>query len=315
MPTVVISGPAQAFAGSPRRSDPITDRRTLAQFHGLVSQQDCIETFYDSPLSAIGLTGGHLRFVLDEETPALRITTRYQVPRRLTEEEMRLLLDATRVQWSDGSGSGSFTNFSGRVLSTSLDMAVLNTDPTRAVLGAYFVDAYPLFADDGETRVAYFELEETERTDFDYLQEAACYGNAQAQFVLARQFEAGAGVDPNEQLAFENYQRAAEQGHLLALVFLGLCFQRGIGTIQDLKRGFECFARAAQGGVPLAMHCLGECYLEGRGVEPSPDEGIRWYRQGVELGDPGCTAELGNCYEFGKGVPKDLHQALALYQR
>jgi len=314
MPTIIISGPAQAFAENPRDSEPITDRKTLARFHGLASEQACADIFDEPPLNKIGLSGGRLRFVLDKETSSLRIITAYYVPRRLSEEETQLLVEATRAQWSDGCGSGSFENFHGTVLSTALAMALLNSGEPKDNIGDHFVDAFPLFADDEETRVEFLKTD-TDKTDLEYLQEAVAWGEPQAQYQLARQLADGDGIKKNEGLAFKNYQKAADQGHLLALTFLGLCFQRGTGTVQDLKRGFECFAQAAKEDVPLAMHCLGECYIEGRGVEPDPGEGIKWYRRGVKLGDMGCTAELADCYEFGKAVAQDLRQALELYER
>jgi hypothetical protein len=313
MPTLIISGPAQAFAKNPRASKPITDRKTLARFHGLASEEACADIFDDPDLSSLGLSGGRLRFVLDEKAPALRILTAFHVSRRLTDEETQRLVEATKAQWSDGCGSGSFENFHGTVLSTALAMALLNSGEPKDSIGDYFVDAFPLFAGDEETRIE-FSKTDAGKTDLDYLQEAAALGEPQAQFQLARQLEDGEGIKKNERLAFENYQKATDQGHLLALTFLGLCFQRATGTAQDLKRGFNCFAKAAKEGVPLAMHCLGECFMEGRGVDANPSEGIKWYRRGVKLGDMGCTAELGDCYEFGKGVPQDLRQALELYE-
>jgi TPR repeat protein len=314
MPTITISGPAQAFADNPRASEPIADRKTLMRFHGLASEQACADLLDEPPLDQIGLAGGRLRFVLDRKTPALRITTAYRVPRRLTKEETQLLVEATRAQWSDGCGSGSFENFYGTVLSTALAMALLNSGQAEEDIGDHFVDAFPLFADDEETHVEFSEADDGEKTDLEYLQEAAGWGEPQAQFQLARLLEDGESVKKDERQAFANYQKAADQGHLVALTFVGLCLQRGTGTAPDIKRGFECFVEAAREDVPLAMHCLGECYFEGRGVEANPGEGIQWYRRGVKLGDLGCTAELGDCYEFGKGVPQDLRQALELYQ-
>jgi hypothetical protein len=313
MPTITISGPAQAFAGNPRASEPITDRRTLLRFHGLVSKESCADIFDDPLLNNLGLSGGRLRFVLDGHVPTLRIVTAFQVARQLSEDETKRLVEATRVQWSDGCGSGSFENFHGVVCSTALAMAILNGGGSKENIGDYFVDAFPLFAQE-EPRIE-FSQADAEKTDTDYLEEAAAMGEPQAQFQLARQLEEGDGIKKNKRLAFDYYQKAADQGHLFALTFLGLCFQRGTGTTKDLKRGFGCFARAADGGLPFAMHCLGECHIEARGTESNPGEGIKWYQRGAELGDVGCTAQLADSYEYGKGVPQDLRRALELYER
>lgn len=313
MPAIVITGPAVAYAQNPRSREPITDRRTLARFHGLRTEENLAE-YLDPPLSELGISGGHICFVLDKVKPKLRVTTAYSVPRQLTVDELAGLVEATRAQWSDGSGSGSFENSQGTVLSTALAMGILNSEPGRDDLGNCFVDAFPLFADDSETQTEFIEADVPEKSDLEYLQEAAGFGGVQAQFQLARLLEGGEGLAKNERLAFENYEQAAAQGHLPALTFLGLCCQRGTGTTVDLKRAVACFQQAAEGGFPLAMHCLGECYLEGRGITQSSDEGIRWYQRGVDLGDMGCTAQLGDCYENGTGVSQDLRKAIELYE-
>src|SRR5438034_1306301 len=66
MPTILISGPAHAFAGNPRGTDPVTDRKTLARFHGLVSEEACADLLDAPSLNEIGITGGRLRFVLEQ---------------------------------------------------------------------------------------------------------------------------------------------------------------------------------------------------------------------------------------------------------
>jgi TPR repeat protein len=314
MPTIIISGPAQGFAGDPN-GEPIKDPKILARFHGLVSDDECADLLDEPPLSEIGLTGGRLRFVFEPKTPELRIITAYYAPRRLTKEETDLLVEATRAQWSDGCGSGSFENFYGPVLSTALAMAMLNSGSSKDEIGDHFVDAFPMDADDDQTRVEVLKADDGEKSDLDYLKEAVALGEPHAQFQLAQQLEEGEEIDKDERLAFEHYYKAARQGHMPALTHLGLCLQKGTGHEQDLERAVKCFEKAAKADFPLAMHCLGECYFEGRGVAANPSEGIQWYRRGAKLDDMGCTAQLGDCYEFGNGVAQDLKRALDLYQR
>ncbi len=172
MPTLIISGPAQAFANDPRGSEPITDPKALVRFHGLASEEECVDAFDDRTWRKLGVSGGRLRFVFDKKTSTLRITTAFQVRRPLTEEQTQRLVEATKEQWSDGIGSGSFENFSGEVLSTALAMALQNSGDAFEDIGEYFVDAYPLSADDKETQVE-FQTTDDERTDLEYLQEAA----------------------------------------------------------------------------------------------------------------------------------------------
>ena len=314
---LVISGPASAYIGNPRSNQPAADLKTLALFHGLVSEDSCVDAF-DEPLSEIGITGGRLRIVVETKTkvPTLRITTTYHLPRPLTDAEVQLLVEASRAQWSDGIGSGSFKNSHSHILSTALAMAILNAEPSRTDLGEHFVDAFPMFAADDETRVEYREADEEEKTDLHYLKEAAEFGDPNAQFMLAQRYEDGEdGVDKNARIAFELYQRSALAGNVAALTWLGFCHQKGVGTAVDPKQAYACFTMAASAGYPLAMHCLGECLIEGRGVGKNPQQGVRWYERGAALGDMGCIAQFADCLEYGIGVPIDLSRALELYQR
>jgi hypothetical protein len=314
MPTIIISGHAEAYQGDPRGKQSITSRKTLALLHGLVSARGCAEAFDETPLSKIGLTGGRLRFELDPESRKLRITTMYHTPRRLTDKETAELVEATRTQWSDGCGSGSFDGWYGSVYSTALAMALLNSGESEDDIGEYFVDAFPMDSDE-EPQVEFFADDVEEKSDIDYLQEAADLGNAEAQYRLGRSFEDGEGVEKDETAAFEFYAKAADQGHLSGITFLGLCYQRGTGTEQDERKAVKLFQKAADEGLPLAMHCLGECYVEGKGVKTDVVEGVSWYRRGAKTGDVGCMAELGDCYELGRGVDEDLERALELYER
>lgn len=279
MPTIVISGPANAFAKNPRATDPITDRKTLARFHGLASKQACADTFDEPPLSELGISGGRLRFILEEDSPGLRITTAFHVPRRLTEEELKLLVDATKAQWSDGSGSGSFSSYYwGKVLSTSLAMALLNSDSSRRDIGEYFVDAYPLFADDGETRVKFLETDGVEKTDLDYLQDTARWG------------------DPH------------------AMLYLGYRYAEGEGVDQDHAKAFEWHMKSAEAGLPWGMGSVGNASETGNGVAMDLGIAAAWYRRGADQGYAPCQAELGECFERGKGVEVNLAEALRWYE-
>jgi hypothetical protein len=316
MPRVVISGPAEAFADDPRSRDPIKDQKTLGAFRGLTSEQACADSFTD-PLSKLGISGGRLWFRLADDGRGLRITTTYRVPRRLTDTELHLLVDATRAQWSDGIGSGSFKNHQGTVLSTALAMALLNADPSRKDLGKLFVDAFPLFADEKETQVELLDTDGPEKDAYEYVQEAALFGDGVAKFqmVVWTQSDPALSDERRRRLAFEHYRQVAEAGDLVALLVLGGCYQRGAGTPGDPRRAFACFEAAAKRGQPDAVRCLAACYLDGQGVAADPDEGIRWYSRGREAGDVVCALELAERYERGSGVPRDLREALSLYQR
>jgi hypothetical protein len=314
MPRIVISGVAHAFAKSPRAGEPLTDNKALASLHGLYSDDVCSQFLDEPPLSEIGIRDGRLRFVHAKDEQAVRITTAYDVPRDLTEDERARLVEATLAQWSDGIGSGSFRNHHGQVLSTALGMAIQNSDPSQTGLGELFVDAYPL-VQDRDVRV---EFHTSGTADDELVQDllaAAHSGEASAQVELGTRYEAGDGVEQNDTSAYEMYARAASQGHPAGATYLGECLLYGRGAANDQPRAVECFRAGAEAGFPLAMHYLGECYTEGYGVETDLEQAVNWYRRGADLGDPGCLAELGDCLEFGRGIEQDLDAALRCYRQ
>src|SRR5262249_6615038 len=159
----------------------------------------------------LGISGGRLRFLFDGAAERLRITTAYQVSRRLAEAELKVLIDATKAQWSDGIGSGSFDFHRGTIYSTALAMAVLNQDPGRKDIGGFFVDAYPLDAED-DPQVQFFEVDLPEKTDFDYLRESAEFGDPQAMGFMGDAYENGKGAPKDLALAVDWYRRGADSG-------------------------------------------------------------------------------------------------------
>jgi hypothetical protein len=247
MSTIVISGAANVFAKSPRATDPIADGNMLARFHGLCSEQACAETFDELPLMNLGISGGRLRFLFVGASQRLRITTAYHVPRRLTDAELNVLIDATKAQWSDGIGSGSFDFSRGTIYSTALAMALLNQKPGRSDIGRFFVDAYPLDAED-DPQVQFLEGDLPDKKDIDYLRESAEFG------------------DPE------------------AMGFMGDAYENGKGVPKDLARAASWYRRGADSGDVPCQAQLGECYELGKGVDVDFVEALRWYELALRNG-------------------------------
>jgi hypothetical protein len=314
MPKYVISGIAHAIIDNPRASEPVTEDETLASLHGMYSDEICSEYFYEPPLSEAGIRGGRLRFVYDQDASTLRITTAYDVPRELSEDEKTQLVEATLAQWSDGIGSGSFGNHRGEVLSTTLAMAIQNSDPPQTDLGELFVDAYP-FVENRDIRVEFSEVGMADDELINDLLKAANAEDASALVELGRRYEEGDAVEQNGTAAYKMYQRAAAKSHPTGMTFLGQCYLYGQGVDEDKLLAVKCFHEGAEAGFTLAMHYLGECYTEGYGVLVNHEKAVEWYRRGADLGDPGCLAELGDCLEFGRGIEKDLEKALRCYRK
>jgi hypothetical protein len=314
MPKLVISGIAQVF-NDPRASEPaVNNNKAFAFLNGMYSYEMCSEYFDELPLSEIGIGGGRLRFVLAHDEATLRISTAYDIPRELTEDELAQLLEVTLAQWSDGIGSGGFRNHHGQVLSTALALALHNTDSSQTNLGEFFVDAYP-FVEDRDVRVEFYQVDTAEDEIVHDLLLGAKSENPQALVELGRRYEEGNAVEQNDTIAYEMYVRAAARSHPAGMTFLGQSLLYGRGAVEDKSQAVAWFRKGAEAGFSLAMHYLGECYVEGYGVKADLEEAVHWYRLGADLGDPGCLAELGDCLEFGRGIEKNLNEALRCYRQ
>lgn len=102
---IVIRGAAAVF----REDDiQVTDPNVLRSLRDVV----CEEVFTDylggppeeDAIAGSLERGGIIQFGYDEGNDVLTATTAYRSRRRLTENELRLLVDYTMGQWSDGIG-------------------------------------------------------------------------------------------------------------------------------------------------------------------------------------------------------------------
>lgn len=125
--------------------------------------------------------------------------------------------------------------------------------------------------------IAAFEAKEFRRA-LQLLQPLAENGEAEAQYRVAIQYQAGLGVVPNPMQAFHWMREAAGQDH------------------------------------GLALHGLGIMYLYGECVEKNEREAALWLQRAADRGLEGSMAALAGLYAEGRGVEKDLEKAKALYR-
>lgn len=235
------------------------------------------------------------------------------MPQKLDKDTTKKLVEFTAAQWSDGIGSGSFQDCDKEVLSTTLAMAILNTNPSKSDLGLYFVDAFPFNA--GEPEVVWGESEHFDESLIADLKKKAATGNASAQLELAKKLLNGKGVPNDPHQAFALLEKSAEQNNPAAITQLAICYLQGKGTTADPVKAYNLFTKAAQSDFPMAFGCLGDLYQEGIGVKQDLEKGFSMYQRGSQLGDVICLHEVASCYETGKGVTKNLHKALSLYEQ
>jgi hypothetical protein len=103
---IVISGPAAAYEDIKPRHE-ITDPTLLGRLHGLsIAGASCADWLDVPTFDEIDLTGGAIQTAFDQSKGRLRVVTEYRSPRRLSDDELKALLDHTYGQWSDGLGEG-----------------------------------------------------------------------------------------------------------------------------------------------------------------------------------------------------------------
>lgn len=105
MARIVIRGAAAVF----RDDEPVTDPIVLRSLDGLVYDEERFTDYIGGPpeedeLAAALEPSGIISFRYHDGDELLAATTEYRSRRPLTDGELRLLVDYTMGQWSDGIG-------------------------------------------------------------------------------------------------------------------------------------------------------------------------------------------------------------------
>jgi TPR repeat protein len=145
--------------------------------------------------------------------------------------------------------------------------------------------------------------------------QAAELGIREAQWLLARCYDEGFGVERSNISAVNWHLKAAEQGYPPAQNHLGSCYQNGDGLPQDNAEAVKWYDRAAEEGYVNAKANLGWCYDTGSGVAQDETEATKWYCDAAEQGDYTSQFNLGVHYEWGSGVDQDKQEAIKWYRK
>jgi len=145
--------------------------------------------------------------------------------------------------------------------------------------------------------------------------QAAELGVREAQWLLARCYDEGFGVERNEIHAIAWYLKAADQGYPAAQNHIGSCYQNGNGVPQDETEAVKWYRRATEQGYVIAQSNLGWCYDAGCGVAQDETEAVKWYRKAALQNDETAQFNLGVHYEWGSGVAEDKVEATKWYRR
>lgn len=121
---------------------------------------------------------------------------------------------------------------------------------------------------------------------------AAERGDADAQYNLGQYYEIGVDVDEDEKTAFEWYRKAARQGLVEAQDALGRCYHNGIGVERNDEEAVKWWLKAAEQGNVEAQNSLAICYADGKGVEQDDEEAVKWWQKAIEQGNKAARDNL-----------------------
>ena len=151
-------------------------------------------------------------------------------------------------------------------------------------------------------------LDNGDLTALSDLRASADEGSPQAQFYLARLYEAGgAGLKKDLGEARRWTAKAAEAGNPSAMYNLASYMYAGDGGAKDVGAAAQWFHRAAEHGVVNGQYNLAQLYEKGFGVPLSNAEAYKWYLVAAGAGDTEAKAAAESLR--GKMAPSVLASA------
>jgi len=148
------------------------------------------------------------------------------------------------------------------------------------------------------------------------LTQSAEKGNLDAQFQLAKRYQAGDGVAKTPTEAFRWMQRAAQNKTRSSLIGkaryqLGLMYESGHGVSQDVAKAHELYIEAvfSEFTDPNASFRVAQMYEKGESNLPQDDHEAVWLYYNAILGAGGefaseAAESLFRLYADGRGFPK-----------
>ncbi len=139
-----------------------------------------------------------------------------------------------------------------------------------------------------------------------------------AFYRLARHKEHVATKEEERHEAFDLMQKAAKIGNRRAEAELARYYMNGIGCSPQPVEAIKLLKELTKNSpeTPHVFFYLGYICQRGLGLSrPHYERAIEYYQQGVEYNDARAANNLAIMYERGISIPRDVQQALSLYQQ
>ncbi len=148
-----------------------------------------------------------------------------------------------------------------------------------------------------------------------YVQESACHGEAESQFILGLAYGDGwEGTIKSGSIADQWRSLAAELDDQRPAFVLALLQKEKDRVRKDEAKAVQCLTQAAGLGDDYARVILGEMFLEGNGVTADWRRGTEWIKKAAQAGFAPAQFRLGVIYLVGDAsTPRDDIEALAWF--
>lgn len=138
--------------------------------------------------------------------------------------------------------------------------------------------------------------------------------------LMGDMFDAGNGVERDEQRAKELYEKALDDGYLEAYNNLAWSNLVDMVTFQykddeDIQKGISLLRKGIGYGVVECLSTLAFCYENGIGVKQKAEQAFRWYKKAAESGHPSSFFNVGYMYYVGEGCTKNYSEAWKWFVR
>ena len=128
-----------------------------------------------------------------------------------------------------------------------------------------------------------------------WLEKAADSGDADAQFLVGRNYERGqGGVDKDMATALQWYRKSAENDNSDAMNNLAVMYVLGEGVASDVNEAARWYQNAAEKGNGNAMFNLAALYDDGHGVTKSAELAVTWVMRSILTGTANAKLEMAN---------------------
>ena len=183
-------------------------------------------------------------------------------------------------------------------------------------------------------------------------QQLASKDDSEAQYLIARMYWSGQGVEKNNLIARDWYFKAAENGQVNAQKMVAAMYYMGVGVKQSMSKAHDWYTRvakqndkegqfmvgvyyrtlaqkdpsnyskmwywlkksAAQNYTP-AFYVMSECYYVGIGTDVNDRKAFSYMKKAADGGWWQAYFPLGKMYEYGHGVKLNLKKALYWYKK